>query len=146
MKLTEKLLRIMQECAHIGKDAINDEGGYPYVSAAKINDSVNRALTKYGVVTTAESKIADIRTIENKIFAAVEVKITLYDTDSDETLTITGAGTGVDASDKAIAKAQTMAVKYALKNSLLIADSADDPDATAGKVQYKSANKINVPF
>ena len=144
MTLKEKLLNVMQECAHIGKDAVNDEVGYPYVSAAKINDAVNRALTENGIATTAVTKIADIRTIENKIFAAVEVTITLYDTDSDETLSITGAGTGVDTSDKAIAKAQTMAVKYALKNSLLIADSADDPDSTGGKVQYKT--KINVPF
>ena len=34
----------MQECAHIGKDAVNNEFGYEYVSAAKINDTVNRAL------------------------------------------------------------------------------------------------------
>ena len=146
MNLKEKLSKVMADCSHISRDAVNDEGGYPYVSAAKINDTVNRALTKYGVTTVAETKIADIRTIDSKIFAAVEVKITLYDTDSDEQLTITGAGTGIDTSDKSVAKAQTMAIKYAWKNSLLIADSADDPDATAGKVQYKSASKINVPF
>ncbi len=156
MKLTEKLLRVMQECSHIGKDAVNDEVGYPYVSAAKINDAVNRALINNGIATTAESKLVDIRTIEDKIFAAVEVTIALYDTDSGETLTIKGVGTGIDTSDKSVAKAQTMAVKYAWKDSLLIADSADDPDAVNGKVNYTAKpravrnsatlNKINVPF
>ena len=149
MKLTEKLLNVMKECSHIGKDAVNNEVGYEYVSAAKINDTVNRALTNYGIATTAESKLVDVRTIGEKIFATVEVTIALYDTEG-ETLTIKGVGSGIDTSDKSVAKAQTMAVKYAWKNSLLIADSSDDPDAVAGKVNYKNSvkpsNKINVPF
>ena len=149
MKLNEKLLNVMKECSHIGKDAVNSEGGYEYVSAAKINDVVNRALTGYGISTTAESKLVDVRTIGDKILAIVEVEISLYDNDG-ETLKIKGVGSGIDTSDKSVAKAQTMAVKYAWKNSLLIADSSDDPDSVAGKVNYKNSvktsNKINVPF
>ena len=148
MTLKEKLLQVMQDCAHIGKDAVNDEVGYPYVSAAKINDAVNRALTDNGIATTAESKIIDIRTIDKNILATVEVEITLYD--GEETLKIKGVGSGIDSFDKSVAKAQTMAVKYAWKNTLLIADSSDDPDAVSGKTNYsnsaKSANKIAVPF
>ena len=144
MKLTEKLLRVMQECAHIGKDAVNNDVGYEYVSAAKINDAVNRALTNNGIATTAESKLIDIRNIGEKILATVEVEITLYD--GDETLKIKGVGSGIDSGDKAVAKAQTMAVKYAWKNSLLIADSSDDPDAVNNKTAYKNSSKINVPF
>ena len=144
MKLTEKLLRVMQECAHIGKDAVNNDVGYEYVSAAKINDAVNRALTNNGIATTAESKLIDIRNIGENILATVEVEITLYD--GDETLKIKGVGSGIDSGDKAVAKAQTMAVKYAWKNSLLIADSSDDPDAVNNKTAYKNSSKINVPF
>ena len=144
MKLTEKLLRVMQECAHIGKDAVNNDVGYEYVSAAKINDAVNRALTNNGIATTAESKLIDIRNIGEKILATVEVEITLYD--GDETLKIKGVGSGIDSGDKAVAEAQTMAVKYAWKNSLLIADSSDDPDAVNNKTAYKNSSKINVPF
>ena len=144
MKLTEKLLRVMQECAHIGKDAVNNEIGYEYVSAAKINDAVNHALTANGIATTAESKLIGIRNIGEKILATVEVEITLYD--GEETLKIKGVGSGIDGGDKSVAKAQTMAVKYALKNSLLIADSSDDPDAINNKTAYKNSSKINVPF
>lgn len=145
MKLTEKFLKVMSECSHIGKDAVNNEVGYPYVSAAKINDAVNRALTNNGIATTAETKLLDIRNVGDKILATVEVTIELFDHNG-ETLIIKGVGSGIDSSDKSVAKAQTMAVKYAWKNSLLIADSSDDPDAVAGKVTYKSANKIAVPF
>lgn len=150
MTLKEKLLRVMQECAHIGKDATNSEVGYEYVSAAKINDAVNRALTANNIVSTAESNLVDLRTIGDKVLATVEVTISLYDTDSDETLAIKGVGSGIDGGDKSVAKAQTMAVKYAWKNSLLIADSSDDPDAVGGKVNFKAqnrlSNKISVPF
>lgn len=149
MKLAEKLLNVMKECSHVGKDAVNDEVGYPYVSAAKINDAVNRALTKYGIATTAESKLVNVQTIGEKILATVEVEISLHD--GEEILKIKGVGSGIDTADKSVAKAQTMAVKYAWKNSLLIADSSDDPDAVAGKVNYKNSvkpttNKVNCPF
>lgn len=148
MKLAEKLLNVMKECSHVGKDAVNDEVGYPYVSAAKINDAVNRALTKYGIATTAESKLVNVQTIGEKILATVEVEISLHD--GEEILKIKGVGSGIDTTDKSVAKAQTMAVKYAWKNSLLIADSSDDPDAVAGKVNYKNSvkptNKVNCPF
>ena len=48
-----------------------------------------------------------------------------------------------------------MAVKYAWKNSLLICDASDDPDAVGGKVNYAKtqaakkpsvASKFEVPF
>lgn len=147
MKLTEKLLNVMKECSHVGKDAINNEVGYEYVSAAKLNDAVNRALTNNGIVTTAESKLIDVRTVGEKILATVEVEISLYGDDG-ESLKIKGVGSGLDTSDKSVAKAQTMAVKYAWKNTLLIADSSDDPDAVSGKIDYKNVtkHKINVPF
>lgn len=85
--------------------------------------------------------------------ATVEVEISLENIeDIEDRLIIRGLGSGIDTGDKSVAKAQTMAVKYAWKNSLLIADSSDDPDAVAGKVNYKNSvkptsnNKINVPF
>lgn len=159
MNLKEKLLKVMQECAHIGRDAFNDEVGYPYVTAAKINDAVNSALTAAGIATTAESKLVDIRTIGEKVLATVEVKINLYDAASDEQFSISGVGSGIDNGDKSVAKAQTMAVKYAWKGSLLIADSSDDPDAVGGKIQplknsasksaisaKNSANEFKAPF
>lgn len=150
MALTAKLLKVMETCAHIGRDAYNEEIGYPYVTAAKLNDAVNRALTKNGIATTAESELIDIRTMGENVLTTVAVTITLYD--GEETLKIKGVGSGLDKSDKSVAKAQTMAVKYAWKNSLLIADSADDPDAVNGKIERLKpsskavANNFKAPF
>jgi len=70
--------------------------------------------------------------------ASVIVTIELVNADdANEVMTISGAGSGIDAGDKAIAKAQTMAVKYAWKDTLLIADKDDDPDANTNTLAYK---------
>ena len=154
MGLKEKLLNVMVECSHISRDAYNSEGNYPYVSAAKLNDVVNRALTANRIVTTAQSKLVDMKVADKNFLATVEVEITLYDVDSEESLTIRGLGSGIDAGDKSVAKAQTMAAKQAWIKSLLIADSSDEPDAVNGKIEtlkktqpfIKTTNNIQAPF
>jgi len=142
MTLAEKLLKVMKTCAVIGKDSTNDEGGYSYVSAAKLNAAVNKALTENGIVTLASTKIETLTPVEinghTETLASVIVTIKLVNADdANDTLTISGAGSGIDAGDKAIAKAQTMAVKYAWKDTLLIADKDDDPDANTNTLAYK---------
>lgn len=142
MTLAEKLLKVMKTCAVIGKDSTNDEVGYSYISAAKLNAAVNKALTENGIVTTANTKIEHFEEVaissHTENLVAVVVTITLINVDdANDTMTISGAGSGIDAGDKAIAKAQTMAVKYAWKDTLLIADKADDPDANTNTLAYK---------
>jgi hypothetical protein len=63
-------------------------------------------------------------------FSAVRVKcsIIFHDLESFETSTASGLGTSADTGDKAGYKAQTGALKYALKNAFLIPDEAD-PEA-----------------
>lgn len=130
MSLAKKILNVMRACRCLTYDSNNDEVGYKYVSAAKVNAAVNAALVENGIATVALSTVKKVVETENGEFlATVEVEIRLIDTESEEFLLIRGAGQGIDAGDKAVAKAQTMAVKYAWKNSLLIADSSDDPDA-----------------
>lgn len=141
MTLREKILNVMTACAVIGKDSFNDDVGYSYVSAAKLNAAVNVALRENRIICLPITKIFEVRPVEinsgTEILASVEVEITLVDVDSDEIFIIRGAGSGIDKGDKALAKAQTMAVKYAWKNTLLISDSADDPDANFNTNAYK---------
>lgn len=145
MALAKKLLSVMTECAHIGKDGYNNFSKYPYVTAAKVNDVVNSALVNVGIATTSKAEIIELREVATKEgkaerLATVKVAITLHDTDSEETLEISGVGCGQDVGDKGIAKAQTMAVKYAWKSCLLIADASDDPDSDGvGEIVQTSA-------
>ena len=152
MALAKKILNVMKACRKLSYDSNNEEVGYKYVSAAKVNAAVNKALVENGIICLASSRIVDTYAVKttggNENFAAVDVELTLRDTDSEEEFKIRGSGSGIDAGDKAVAKAQTMAVKYAWKNTLLIADSSDDPDANKNTSAY-SSNKIgsnDLPF
>ena len=148
MALAKKILNVMKACRKLTYDAKNDEVGYKYVSAAKVNAAVNAALVDNGIICLPNVKINDLRTVETsggkENLATVEVELTLVDVDGDERFLIRGIGQGIDAGDKAVAKAQTMAIKYAWKMALLIADSSDDPDANKNTFAYRS--KAKIPF
>ena len=88
--------------------------------------------------------------------ATVKVEITLIDSDSGEDVKIYGIGSGQDAGDKAVMKAQTAAAKYAYMLSFCIAtgddheadsktdeNNFDEPQNGAAK-QKTAANKAKV--
>lgn len=147
MGLAKKLLNVMKACRSLSYDSDNEEVGYKYVSAAKVNAAVNTALVENELVCIAAVKNVEVKQVETasgvkENFATLEVEINIFDVDTaDEKdaacFVIRGAGSGIDAGDKAIAKAQTMAVKYAWKNTLLIADKSDDPDANQEARAYE---------
>lgn len=151
MSLAKKFLNVMKECRTLTYDSENNEVGYKFVSAAKVNAAVNKALVDNGIICLAETKDCNCRLSGDETLATVKVILTLIDADDPEDIyNISGIGQGIDAGDKAVAKAQTMAVKYAWKNSLLIADTADDPDNNTNTKAYTAINrpKINdkAPF
>lgn len=143
--IAKKIQGVMKACKRLTKDGYNSDVGYPYVTAAKLIDTVNEALTRAGIVTAAESRLLDIREVKGVgTLATVEVTVKLLDVDSDETLTFKGIGSGYDGTDKSVAKAQTMALKYAFKSGLLIAEASDDPDADSKtKPRYNEPTKVN---
>ena len=155
MGIAEKFLKVMVACRKLTYDSNNEEVGYKYVSAAKVNAAVNAALAENGIISCARATVNEVREFKDEMMATVSVEIALKDVNNpEEVLIIRGVGQGIDAGDKAVAKAQTMAVKYAWKNSLLIAEAGDDPDANqntkayASKVKSNKAaeSKIRVPF
>ena len=76
--------------------------------------------------------LEEVKTAKGAIehLATVKVNITLIDRDSDESVLITGIGSGQDSGDKAVMKAQTAAIKYAYMLSLSIS-TGDDPESDA---------------
>ena len=131
--ISKKFVEVMRDCSHVAKNGSNDFHKYKYATAADVLEKVNASLTKHGLATAVTPNILNTQQIttakgnvENLV--TVEVVVTLIDPDSGETLTIKGLGSGQDAGDKAVAKAQTMAIKYAYLNSLAIATN-DDPEA-----------------
>lgn len=123
----------MRDCSHVAKNGTNDYHKYKYVTAADVLEKVNASLTKHCIVSVVTPNLLSMQQVTNakgntEQLATVEAIVTLIDAESGETLTLKGLGSGQDAGDKSIAKAQTMALKYAYLESLAIA-TGDDPEA-----------------
>lgn len=133
MKITKKLVAVMAECAHIIKNGVNDYHNYKYATAEDVLQKVNESLTKNKIASFVEPELLEFKDVLNlkgntEHLATVKAVITLIDSDSGESIQFVGMGSGQDAADKAIMKAQTAATKYAYMLSLCIA-TGDDPEA-----------------
>ncbi len=101
--------------------------------AAAILEKVNAACVEQNLATIVVSKVLSQAEKTNRSGAietmvTIQTDVTLVDCDSGELLIFTGLGSGQDIGDKAIAKAQTMALKYAWMTTLNIS-TGDDPEA-----------------
>lgn len=132
-KIAAKMIAVMRECSHIAKNGTNSFHGYTYATSADVLSKVNAALVEQGLASLVIPEIIsleEVKTAKGNIehLATVKVNITLIDRDSDESVLITGIGSGQDSGDKAVMKAQTAAIKYAYMLSLSIS-TGDDPEA-----------------
>lgn len=131
--IAKKLVKVMSECSHVIKNGQNDFHNYKYVTAEDILQKVNASLTKHNIASivspTLDSMVDVLNRNEKKEhLATVSVQVHLIDGDSGESVDLFGIGSGQDAGDKSVMKAQTAAIKYAFMLSLCIA-TGDDPEA-----------------
>lgn len=142
-RLASKIIKIMASCSHIDKAGFNDFHHYNYVKAEDVMAALNKACVENRVAclprftklsetqkTQRSGQIATIVTVQAEIF--------LIDADTGASISVVALGTGEDAGDKAVAKAQTMAIKYALMSTCLIS-TGDDPEADS------STDEQNLP-
>lgn len=132
-KIAKKLVNVMIECGHIAKNGLNSYHQYKYATAEDVLLKVNSALTKNKIVSVVIPEIASMVDVINlkgntEHLVTVNVQIKLIDSESGECVDLFGIGSGQDAGDKAVMKAQTAAIKYAYMMSLCIA-TGDDPEA-----------------
>ena len=131
--IARKLVLIMSECSHVAKDGFNDYHKYKYASASGVLETINAALVKHkvaSVVTPAIISSYDVTNARGNVEHQVTVgcNILLIDSESGESIDLYGIGTGQDAGDKAVMKAETAAIKYAYLLSMAIS-TGDDPEA-----------------
>lgn len=132
-KIAKNLVNIMIECGHIAKNGLNSYHQYKYATAEDVLLKVNTALTKNKIASVVIPEIASMVDVTNlkgntEHLVTVNVQIKLIDSESGECVDLFGIGSGQDAGDKAVMKAQTAAIKYAYMMSLCIA-TGDDPEA-----------------
>ena len=131
--IAKKLLAVMAECAYVAKNGVNSFHKYKYATAEDVLQKVNESLTKNKIACVAVPELIEFTDVTNlkgntEHLATVKVEITLIDSDSGEEVKIYGIGSGQDAGDKAVMKAQTAATKYAYMLRFCIA-TGDDPEA-----------------
>jgi len=90
-------------------------------------------LTTHNCCSVPEFVVTDskeTKTSSGAIWQLVTVKCSLQiiDADTGESVIVTSLGSGTDPGDKAVAKAQTMAIKYAWLTALNI-ETGNDPEA-----------------
>jgi len=128
-----KLVEIMKECSYVQKLGKNSFHNYKYAMASDVLEKVNDSLSKHGIATIVIPEMIEFRDVTTakgnlEHLATIKVTIRLIDSESGESLELIGLGSGQDAGDKAIMKAQTAALKYAWMMSLQIS-TGDDPEA-----------------
>lgn len=131
----EKINALMQDIGgYIQKDGNNTQQNYKYVSESAVLSKVQPALVTHRLSVCPRFeliKCEDKATAKGTIWqlATVQCEITLFDVDNAaDSITFTGLGQGTDPGDKAVAKAQTQAYKYAWWKFLCL-ETGDDPEA-----------------
>lgn len=130
---------------YVQKDGRNVQQKYSYVSEGKILSKVEPALKECRLIGLPSFEIIsqeDKVTANGAVWklATVSCELVIVDIDDKATITIKALGQGIDPNDKAAAKAQTQALKYAWWK-LLCLETGDDPEAdeSTDKQQFSAA-------
>jgi hypothetical protein len=145
-KIASKLIKVMAACHYVQKLGENAFHKYKYAMAADVLEKVNNALVENGLAAVVVPELVEFKDVTTKRgdverLATVKTTITLLDSESGETLSLIGLGSGQDAGDKAVMKAQTASIKYAWMLSLQIS-TGDDPEADEGVDEQTTGKKL----
>lgn len=125
--LEQKLAEVGLIVGYVQKDKTNSGMGYSYASAEAVLRKVNQELFSRQVVMEVQANV--VRLSEDFKQAVVQYVISFTD-GAGRKLYVSGLGQGSDRGDKAIMKANTAAMKYALAAAFCIS-WGDDPEADA---------------
>lgn len=136
MNLKEKLHQLYITIDAIEKTGDSSALKYRYVEATEVNRAIRRQLIALKVLAVINydfygNPFTIARAKEPSApFSAIFLKciVDWHDLESAEVIRSSALGGGADTGDKAVYKAQTGALKYALKNAALAPDKAD-PEA-----------------
>lgn len=142
-----------QECGYVQKQEATGLK-YKFAGEAAFIEALRPVLIKHGIVVF-QSGVEVVNTegykttngnMMNRIIAKFEFTFAHV---SGESIKVTALGEGADSGDKTAPKCNTGALKYALRQTLLI-ETGDDPDQTssaeqaraAGPTEQEKANRI----
>lgn len=121
-----------KECGYVQKAGKNKEQGYKFAGEADFIEAIRPVLLAHGITVFPSAyeliKSEDYATKSGTRMNRIVAKYTFtFAHTSGEFISVVAVGEGADSSDKASPKAATIALKYALRQTLLI-ETGDDPD------------------
>lgn len=132
--LAAKLVSIMSELGPIKKTGFNSFHKYYYLKEDDIINAVRPLLTKHGVAiipNVLEEHVSERPTAKggSEVLSRLKVEYTFVDIETGQQIPVVSVGHGSDSGDKAAYKALTGALKYALRQMLMISEGGEDPEA-----------------
>ena len=146
LSLAQLLPKIMEEAGYIQKQGKVEMGGgrgYKFASLEQVLDKVRAAMVRHGVFIHASTNTSEPLLVVNPVGSDGKPKATQFHAVSHVSITFgrhgglgkielagpyEGTGSGADTGDKAVMKANSSAMKYALQKAFLIS-WGDDPEA-----------------
>lgn len=146
--IVERLIEIMGEIDAVGKKGTNAAQGYKYQRAVDVFLAVRPEFAKRGLLFVTEVLNTRTTLIErpNKTpNVLVEIECNFRVMDGREVLEFSGAGAGIDASgDKSVYKAITGAMKYGIRQLLMLPDENDPEVARPGEKNDIEGGSITI--
>jgi ERF superfamily protein len=131
MSLHAKLSELRKELAGtVKKGAKNERLNYSFVEAKTLGKDFVLAASARGLtMLPVTQELVDTRLSSSEKQTVMSIKTTwgIFDTETDEVVFVEAFGQGADQGDKALPKAQTNAMKYAIL--LVLQAAGDDPEA-----------------
>lgn len=148
--LEEAILAVMAKIRWIQRSKVTGVS-YPVLLEDEVLEKLQPELMNYGLtiapekvkVAFSESYTTTKGQVWNRSILTVTYRLTHAKTGQSKK--ITAAGEGADAGDKSVAKAMTMALKYALRQAFLIRTGTDDPDKVPSDESAKAPKNQDKP-
>lgn len=140
-----KLSAILKAVGYIEKTGTNASQGYKYVQAAAVADKIRNEFAERGLTMIPENiEVTESGLTPSGKQALITLRITwkISDSESGESVTFQSVGSGSDSTDKAVYKAMTGALKYALLLGFLIPTGDDPENEKTGDPVVTAAKKI----
>ncbi len=141
LKLLKKLGVAQAEIERCPKNGYNKFHRYEYATESDVSDHIRPILAKHGLtIIPSVVGVQDFtrETNNGKVYRITRVEMQVTVTDGEGSYTTTWFGEGEDEGDKAIFKATTGAMKYALLK-LFNLSSGEDPEADGREPEPKKS-------
>lgn len=147
----QKLPAIMADVEAIEKGRKNQQQGYSFRGIDDIYNALHDIFAKHQVFITSEIVSASREDRESSkgtglIYSVIDFRFTFYAVDGSFVTTMQ-RGEGMDSGDKSSNKAASVALKYALMQTLLIPTADDkDPDGQSHETKPKTQPETSAPI